>query len=103
MIFLVHLFKSEWKAGQHVSEESQDPTELVDEESSAQDVAADAEVTAEAAEDVVEDPLETFKAELRSQFGEWYVIHSYARSEEHTSELQSRGHLVCRLLLENKK
>src|SRR5690625_7090679 len=25
------------------------------------------------------------------------------RSEEHTSELQSRGHLVCRLLLENKK
>src|SRR5690625_6442826 len=25
-----------------------------------------------------------------------------ARSEEHTSELQSRGHLVCRLLLEIK-
>src|SRR5690625_6551148 len=29
----------------------------------------------------------------------WYRI----RSEEHTSELQSRGHLVCRLLLEKKK
>src|SRR5690625_6325053 len=28
------------------------------------------------------------------------VLH---RSEEHTSELQSRGHLVCRLLLEKKK
>src|SRR5439155_26729926 len=28
---------------------------------------------------------------------------SSARSEEHTSELQSRGHLVCRLLLEKKK
>src|SRR5690625_6305486 len=27
----------------------------------------------------------------------------HARSEEHTSELQSRGHLVCRLLLEKKK
>src|SRR5207253_11136592 len=26
----------------------------------------------------------------------------YSRSEEHTSELQSRGHLVCRLLLEKK-
>src|SRR2546429_6898439 len=26
-----------------------------------------------------------------------------ARSEEHTSELQSRLHLVCRLLLEKKK
>src|SRR5437870_11258334 len=25
-----------------------------------------------------------------------------ARSEEHTSELQSRGHLLCRLLLEKK-
>src|SRR5690625_6175125 len=28
--------------------------------------------------------------------------HSSERSEEHTSELQSRGHLVCRLLLEKK-
>src|SRR5687768_18122567 len=28
---------------------------------------------------------------------------SVARSEEHTSELQSRLHLVCRLLLEKKK
>src|SRR5436305_2576315 len=28
---------------------------------------------------------------------------SVARSEEHTSELQSRPHLVCRLLLEKKK
>src|SRR5439155_11406792 len=27
----------------------------------------------------------------------------FFRSEEHTSELQSRGHLVCRLLLEKKK
>src|SRR5690625_6092037 len=32
------------------------------------------------------------------------VIAGLARkSEEHTSELQSRGHLVCRLLLEKKK
>src|SRR5437870_13556043 len=29
--------------------------------------------------------------------------HIRKRSEEHTSELQSRGHLVCRLLLEKKK
>src|SRR2546422_7392919 len=28
---------------------------------------------------------------------------SHVRSEEHTSELQSRLHLVCRLLLEKKK
>src|SRR5439155_26095463 len=30
-------------------------------------------------------------------------IRTDTRSEEHTSELQSRGHLVCRLLLEKKK
>src|SRR5690625_6605856 len=30
------------------------------------------------------------------------VYHFNLRSEEHTSELQSRGHLVCRLLLEKK-
>src|SRR2546422_7412668 len=30
-------------------------------------------------------------------------VASTARSEEHTSELQSRLHLVCRLLLEKKK
>src|SRR5439155_20431911 len=30
-------------------------------------------------------------------------IRTRIRSEEHTSELQSRGHLVCRLLLEKKK
>src|SRR2546429_8043907 len=29
-------------------------------------------------------------------------LKEYPRSEEHTSELQSRLHLVCRLLLENK-
>src|SRR3712207_8008863 len=39
----------------------------------------------------------------------WYCVHSSAtwglgqRSEEHTSELQSRQYLVCRLLLEKKK
>src|SRR5690625_6500096 len=31
-----------------------------------------------------------------------YRRESFVRSEEHTSELQSRGHLVCRLLLEKK-
>src|SRR5690625_5363939 len=31
------------------------------------------------------------------------LVAAARRSEEHTSELQSRGHLVCRLLLETKK
>src|SRR5690625_6835728 len=37
---------------------------------------------------------------LNQDIGDWDVSN---RSEEHTSELQSRGHLVCRLLLEKKK
>src|SRR5690606_41618736 len=46
-------------------------------------------------------------------FGEWYrrtrrtmplvIAHTLLRSEEHTSELQSREKLVCRLLLEKEK
>src|SRR3989442_6274716 len=43
-------------------------------------------------------------------YGEGYVgarhgacLEWFHRSEEHTSELQSRPHLVCRLLLEKKK
>src|SRR5206468_13057600 len=35
--------------------------------------------------------------------GTWRARHVPVRSEEHTSELQSRSDLVCRLLLEKKK
>src|SRR5690625_5977735 len=42
--------------------------------------------------------------EVRTYFNEKEFIDKISsRSEEHTSELQSRGHLVCRLLLEKKK
>src|SRR5690625_6562341 len=37
------------------------------------------------------------------QPGSTCAMTALSRSEEHTSELQSRGHLVCRLLLEKKK
>src|SRR5690625_7108966 len=44
---------------------------------------------------------------VSEQISEWVEhmtdIDDARRSEEHTSELQSRGHLVCRLLLEKKK
>src|SRR5687768_17733130 len=39
----------------------------------------------------------------RRRFPSGVNARSAARSEEHTSELQSRLHLVCRLLLEKKK
>src|SRR5258708_12554548 len=39
----------------------------------------------------------------RVQFSDYFIQPLDGRSEEHTSELQSPDHLVCRLLLEKKK
>src|SRR5207253_4984127 len=53
--------------------------------------------------------VETKEERVHQVFGIKLRIHDPSgriragRSEEHTSELQSRGHLVCRLLLEKKK
>src|SRR3712207_8913658 len=41
--------------------------------------------------------------ETGSQGNSQHCLDSLRRSEEHTSELQSRQYLVCRLLLEKKK
>src|SRR5206468_10151775 len=49
----------------------------------------------------VVDPL--LSGQARSQEIERQLDGPTARSEEHTSELQSRSELVCRLLLEKKK
>src|SRR5215203_550852 len=43
----------------------------------------------------------TARAQLLPEAAPGYA--GYVRSEEHTSELQSRQYLVCRLLLEKKK
>src|SRR5690554_7195790 len=40
---------------------------------------------------------------LHDRYPEGSAPYVLGRSEEHTSELQSRPHLVCRLLLERKK
>src|SRR5690625_2713309 len=61
-----------------------------------------------AAGDLDDDQFTTFVPDtqqlgaLRSQT-DIAAVQAKLRSEEHTSELQSRGHLVCRLLLEKKK
>src|SRR5690554_7517618 len=55
--------------------------------------------------------IESFLNEKKPQkWDDWEVVkdgkvklYTGKRSEEHTSELQSRPHLVCRLLLEKKK
>src|SRR5437660_6799119 len=46
---------------------------------------------------------EEFVSEFEAQGFGHELLRVRLRSEEHTSELQSRGHLVCRLLLEKKK
>src|SRR5690625_6193138 len=47
--------------------------------------------------------VSTFLAESGMPAAVMAIMDQLPRSEEHTSELQSRGHLVCRLLLEKKK
>src|SRR2546422_8607352 len=53
------------------------------------------------------DVVERVDRQLRFDLGEGVpiavIVVAGVRSEEHTSELQSRLHLVCRLLLEKKK
>jgi transcriptional antiterminator NusG len=57
-------------------------TDAVDEAASSEaDEAADADGSDESDEAPAEDPVETFKAKLRRQEGDWYVIHSYAGYE----------------------
>src|SRR5690554_7382315 len=46
-----------------------------------------------------EEELIQLGKQIRKPMWNWHID----RSEEHTSELQSRPHLVCRLLLEKKK
>jgi transcriptional antiterminator NusG len=64
-----------------------------DDETGVEDAASDA-VTGEDAlsvEDEDEDPLETLRRELRTQFGDWYVVHSYAGYENKVkTNLESR-------------
>src|SRR2546422_8832023 len=65
------------------------------------------------AEEVMRDPERALGEQVREElkigeahatpFKEGWVTGVSTRSEEHTSELQSRLHLVCRLLLEKKK
>src|SRR3712207_8974977 len=81
--------------------------------SAAIDVANRVLVRAEVARDVamkidrlhvrVPPPTERRTADTVGAAGDVLVGRLFPRSEEHTSELQSRQYLVCRLLLEKKK
>src|SRR2546430_8293212 len=49
------------------------------------------------------DDLEYLRVAFKGRFHHDKERYLYARSEEHTSELQSQSNIVCRLLLEKKK
>src|SRR5205809_5978399 len=51
----------------------------------------------------LEPEIESVRRRVAADFGCDHEELAITRSEEHTSELQSRLHLVCRLLLEKKK
>src|SRR5690625_6347899 len=53
-------------------------------------------------DNVTTSPTVSVDADVDWGFATAEVSSEAPRSEEHTSELQSRGHLVCRLLLEKK-
>src|SRR3712207_8673012 len=48
-------------------------------------------------------PVRVVATDQRHRLGQVQLLDDVRRSEEHTSELQSRQYLVCRLLLEKKK
>src|SRR5258708_21567771 len=67
---------------------------------------ANAPVTAETVRERLSRPLKesTVRTVLRRLEEKGYITHTVdGRSEEHTSELQSPDHLLCRLLLEKQK
>ena len=62
-----------------------------DEQQGGDETAEAGDVDAEATEDDGEDPVEALRRELRTQFGDWYVIHSYAGYENKVkTNLESR-------------
>jgi len=58
-----------------VEVDADDEADEVEDEAGSEDESADDEADAD------EDPVAAFKAQLKSQFGDWYVIHSYAGYE----------------------
>lgn len=66
------------EAADAVGDEAAEPQELAE---APDDEVVATEADAEAESDVDEDPVAAFKAQLRSQLGDWYVIHSYAGYE----------------------
>jgi transcriptional antiterminator NusG len=72
-------------ANEAVSEEA-DSQEAVSEEQVSGEQVSEEAVSEDAAEAVEEDPYRVFRAELRSQPGKWFVVHSYAGYEKRVKQ-----------------
>jgi transcription termination/antitermination protein NusG len=68
-------------AEEPASDEAAEPAEAAAEEPASDEGAADEPAQPAEAEAPAEDPVVAFKAKLRRQPGDWYVIHSYAGYE----------------------
>lgn len=79
-------------AGDLVTEDAFDISEIIEQEISedAADASADAAeeklVESTSAEAEEEDPIAAFRTRLESQFGDWYVVHSYAGFENRVKQ-----------------
>ena len=87
------------EAGEKIGDDADDDYGVGDSETAAEtapevapEVAEEAdEAAADVAVDEDEDPIETLRRELRTQFGDWYVVHSYAGYENKVkTNLESR-------------
>src|SRR5690625_6200309 len=79
----------------------QEPGEEMINSEDLESMAAELHITKSQLEQAVTE-IRTTTEKRRGDIFPQAVTTRWIRSEEHTSELQSRGHLVCRLLLEKK-
>ena len=71
-------------AGDLARDESFDISEIVEQEIEGDSADASSDVTESASDE--EDPIAAFRTRLESQFGDWYVVHSYAGFENRVKQ-----------------
>src|SRR5690625_6040191 len=86
---------------EHVIEVMGEPEQYVDED--AEGTTSFKQSSETKKKKLYRDPKDKVLAGVLSGLAHYIGVETWIRSEEHTSELQSRGHLVCRLLLAKKK
>ncbi len=73
-------------AGDLVADDSFDISQIVEQEIEADTADSTADASGDAATSDEEDPIAAFRTRLESQFGDWYVVHSYAGFENRVKQ-----------------